>query len=376
MVVTYLKLTKPKMRALPHGQKISEHGIVYERLQTGHARFSINIMVRGRRIHRVVGYESEGIARKDAENFLYQKKADIKNGETTNKKTKFIPLAFDKVAKNYLERLEQSDGKDIKGKSGRIKNNLIPFFRKSRLDEIKAFDVDRFKNTRLKSGVTNGSVNNDLSTLSHIFSMAVEWEWIGHIPAKIKKLKENPSRKTYLSQEQVVLIVDIAKKDRCRHVHPFFMVGLGTGMRRMEILSIRVEHINFANGTIFVPEAKDGSRTQPMTPELTAYLKTFVQGCEEWLFPSLKSKSGHITAIEIPFRRVIENAGLDPNLYVRHTLRHTVITHLVQAGVDLPTVKRISGHKTLAMVEKYAHQNGDHIQVAIEKLQGKISANG
>ncbi len=30
---------------------------------------------------------------------------------------------------------------------------------------------------------------------------------------------------------------------------------------------------------------------------------------------------------------------------VRHTLRHTAITHLVQAGVDLPTVKRISGHK-------------------------------
>ncbi|WP_202944828.1 tyrosine-type recombinase/integrase [Nitrosospira multiformis] len=31
---------------------------------------------------------------------------------------------------------------------------------------------------------------------------------------------------------------------------------------------------------------------------------------------------------------------------MRHTLRHTAITHLVQAGVDLPTVKRISGHKT------------------------------
>jgi site-specific recombinase XerD len=62
-------------------------------------------------------------------------------------------------------------------------------------------------------------------------------------------------------------------------------------------------------------------------------------------------------------------AGLDPKVVVRHTLRHTAISHLVQAGVDLPTVKRISGHKTLQMVEKYSHQNGDHIQAAMDKLE-------
>lgn len=39
-----------------------------------------------------------------------------------------------------------------------------------------------------------------------------------------------------------------------------------------------------------------------------------------------------------------------------------------QAGVDLPTVKRISGHKTLQMVERYSHQNGAHIQAEMDKL--------
>ena len=37
--------------------------------------------------------------------------------------------------------------------------------------------------------------------------------------------------------------------------------------------------------------------------------------------------------------------------------------------MDLPTVKRISGHKTLAMVERYAHANGEHIQAAMDKLE-------
>jgi len=34
--------------------------------------------------------------------------------------------------------------------------------------------------------------------------------------------------------------------------------------------------------------------------------------------------------------------------------------------------QRISGHKTLAMVERYSHQNGEHIQAAMDKLQKQI----
>ena len=67
-------------------------------------------------------------------------------------------------------------------------------------------------------------------------------------------------------------------------------------------------------------------------------------------------------------------AGLDVKQVVRHTLRHTAITHLVQAGVDLPTVKRISGHKNLSMVERYSHQNGAHIQTAMDKLSEHYKA--
>jgi site-specific recombinase XerD len=68
---------------------------------------------------------------------------------------------------------------------------------------------------------------------------------------------------------------------------------------------------------------------------------------------------------------------------VRNTLRHTVITHLVQAGVAVPTVKRVPGHKTLIMVahyahqngEHYAHQNGEHTQAAMDKLSERYTTH-
>lgn len=59
------------------------------------------------------------------------------------------------------------------------------------------------------------------------------------------------------------------------------------------------------------------------------------------------------------FQGAVIAAGLDPKQIVRHTLRHTAITHLVQADIDLPTVQRISGHKTLQIVACYNHQNGE-----------------
>ena len=82
-----------------------------------------------------------------------------------------------------------------------------------------------------------------------------------------------------------------------------------------------------------------------MTTHLATFLESYIADLPAgtpWLFPSLAAQSGHTVEIRKPFRRVVRAAGLDPDEVVRHTLRHTAITHLVQAGVDLPTVKRIS----------------------------------
>jgi integrase len=72
--------------------------------------------------------------------------------------------------------------------------------------------------------------------------------------------------------------------------------------------------------------------------------------------------------MEKPFRNAVVRAGLDPKIITPHVLRHTAITKLVQARVDLPTIQQISGHKTLAMVLRYTHVHGTHIDKAIAAL--------
>lgn len=51
-----------------------------------------------------------------------------------------------------------------------------------------------------------------------------------------------------------------------------------------------------------------------------------------------------------------------------HVMRHTAVTTLVQGGVDLLTIQKISRHKTLLMVLRYVQLADDHIDTAIAAL--------
>lgn len=373
MAIKFNKITRNNQRNVAVGQKLEEHGICFERLANGDARFSVNIMVDGQRIHRIIGKESDGTTRLQAEEFIQKVKHDAKMGRLNLPKGRKCALNFEQAADKYLEKLEKEGGKNIQRKKQQINFYLKPNFSDKLLNKITTSDVECYKKMRLEKDTKPSSINRELATLSHLFTKAMEWKWLDAKPAIIKRLKESQGRITYLTVEQVFNLLAAAKKDSNPHIYPFIFIGLETAMRRMEILSIKLADIDLNHCMIHIPQAKAGAREQPITDNLANFLKDYLKDNvlpdQIWLFPTDQSKTGHVMNIEKPFRRVVAAAGLDPSEVVRHTLRHTAITHLVQAGVDLPTVKRISGHKTLQMVERYSHQNGEHIRVAMNKLE-------
>lgn len=394
MSKTYNKLTRTALRTLNPGQSIIEHGIRFLRLPNGDGVYEFNIMVDGQRIHRVVGRESEGTTRTQAEDFIAKVKTDARHDRLALPKGRKVAMTFKDAAAKYIVRLTEAGAKDVKKKGARLELHLVPFFGAMPLSRITGFDIDRYKKARLSqapmqrpggkgevrtvtadSKTKPATVNRELAVLSHLFNQAIEWGWIDRRPAKIKRCAEGQGRIVYLTTDQAQSLEHAALDDMNDQLHVFVVLGIQTSMRMSEILSIRKKLVDLDRLVIHLPVAKSGAREQPITAyaaEVVGRYMATLSDDSEWLFPSAQSSTGHTTTIRRAFRRAVVAAGLDAAQVVRHTLRHTAITHLVQEGVDLPTVKRISGHKTLAMVERYAHQNGAHIAAAMSKLDRRF----
>src|SRR3990170_3056179 len=71
-------------------------------------------------------------------------------------------------------------------------------------------------------------------------------------------------------------------------------------------------------------------------------------------------RKAHMTALQkaaiaLPFR-----------LY---DLRHTALTRMAMAGVDLPTLRELAGHATIQMTMRYVHPTPEHKRLAVLKFE-------
>jgi len=79
MALKFIKLTRANIRNLEPEQSLCEHGIIFKRFKNSDGRYEVNVMVDGQRVHRVVGKESEGVTRKQAEDLIEKMKTDARH---------------------------------------------------------------------------------------------------------------------------------------------------------------------------------------------------------------------------------------------------------------------------------------------------------
>lgn len=99
------RLTRAACRALPPGTKLTEHGIAFERLTNGDGRYLVAIMVDRQRVHRIIGLESEGVTRRQCEEFIGQARTDARQGRLNLPSRRNTVLGFTLAAEEYLARL-------------------------------------------------------------------------------------------------------------------------------------------------------------------------------------------------------------------------------------------------------------------------------
>jgi integrase len=107
---------------------------------------------------------------------------------------------------------------------------------------------------------------------------------------------------------------------------------------------------------IIVPHPKnDRSREVTMSDTCFKVLQELYKSRpnDDRIFRSERYKGQPISDIKKAFDSAVKEAKVKD--FTWHCLRHTFITRLVQAGVDLRTVQYLGGHQSLAMTGRYAH---------------------
>jgi integrase len=363
------RITSTDLKKLEPGKFITADGLRVDRINSREYRFTLDKQYRKQTIHEVVGHASTGMTPDKAYTLIDDRKRLIDQGLNLNPRQQKYPKPFDEATKEYLSLLTVSGGKDLKTKTFRLRT-LAEYFQKKPLAQIKPHHADEYSQWRREQGRTDGTIKLELRALSHLFTMAVEWGWVNTKP-KFRMPTLDNRRTVFFTDQQVANVLEQANAYPDPQIHTFCLIGFETGMRLKEILSLRVQDVDLERDRLFVSKGKTGSRHVPLSPTLKDHLLQVLnpgQTGPSWLFPSNKTASGHREGVRKAWQTIVKSAGLDPSLYIRHTMRHTVTTQLFDNGADMATVSAVTGHKSASMLLRYAHERQQRSLEAVAKL--------
>jgi site-specific recombinase XerD len=181
---------------------------------------------------------------------------------------------------------------------------------------------------------------------------------------------------TVLSPEEVRRLIAGAKN---LYHRTMLMTLYGAGLRRSELLQLKVSHIDSQRMVLRVERGKGGhDREVPLSPTLLTALREYYRWMrpQTYLFPGTqdgwradKPLTSRVVWDAVRFAALA--AGIDRRVSP-HTLRHSYATHLLEAGADLRTIQVLLGHADLSHTTVYLHLSQRHLQAApnpLEQLQ-------
>ena len=145
-----------------------------------------------------------------------------------------------------------------------------------------------------------------------------------------------------------------------------------TGCREGEVLALRWDAVDFAQGYLRLAETKTGKSNRPLSQEAAALIEKLprVDG-NPYVLPGLKPGT-HLKEIKRVWYAVRHAAGLD-DLRL-HDLRHSYASVPASSGESLLVVKSLLGHRRAATTERYAHLADDPVKRAANRASNTIAA--
>jgi len=242
--------------------------------------------------------------------------------------------------RNFSPRTEQSYVSAMVG--------LVKYYRQSP-EQLTQEQIRSYLLHLKERGLSPSSRNVAISGMKFFYHQCLGWNE--------KQLFIPPRKRTWqlpevLGQKEVerLLLAPEKPRDRC-----LLMTVYATGLRVSELVRLKVSDIDRERMMVKVEQGKGKKDrytilSERLLSELRSYWKEHRSPI--WLFPNRKGGSISIDYAQRIYNWAKQKAQIHKGKGI-HILRHCFATHLLEAGVDLVTIKAFLGHNSLQSTQRY-----------------------
>ena len=203
-----------------------------------------------------------------------------------------------------------------------------------------------------------------------------------YLTVRTKQLQENPvadleypklrkSLPKYLTMEQSAALLQAVSGHNQKRDYAILMIFLNCGIRRSELVGLNITDVYEDRLRVIGKGNKErivyfGT---PCRKAIEAYMpirNKKVLTDNRALFGSRDGNRISTSAVHRLVKKALLQAGLDPEQYSAHKLRHTAATMMLSGGVDVKTVQEVLGHENLNTTQIYTHIENTELKIAAQ----------
>lgn len=284
------------------------------------------------------------------------------NNPADSRRLKRAELTFSELFDDFME-FHSKPHKKTWAEDQRQFDAYLTSLAKKKVSDITKRDI---ASLHVQLGEKSGyyTANRVLALIHSVFNKGIDRELLDCInPAsRVKKFKEK-SRERFLQKREARAFFTALRslEESMRH---YFLMLLYTGVRPNNVQSMRWEDIDFEHQLWQIPDTKNGfSHTMPLVDPAIALLRRRENNGSPWVFPSSRSKAGHITEPKKAWNKLRQESGLK-DLQMRDLRRSLASWQAIQ-GHSLVLIGKTLGHKSPNATSVYARLNTDPVRHAI-----------
>jgi site-specific recombinase XerD len=234
----------------------------------------------------------------------------------------------------------------------RVVTRLAAFYGRSP-DRISEREIQTYLlHLYREKGFSHSTCNVAVAGLRFFYHVTLRRQSTGFVIPAAREPSQLPE---ILTREELTRL--FSRTIRPKH-RTLLLTAYAAGLRVSEVVALQLSDIDAERGVLRVRQGKGArDRTTLLSPRLLEALRAYWrhERPEPWLFPS-RDRRGHLCAgaAKHLYAQAKQRAGIEKPGGL-HTLRHTFATRLLEAGVNLHTLQRLLGHKSLRSTTRYLH---------------------